>query len=324
MAGAKEAGELYRSSILVTGTHYSMTTLAGRLLASAPEYHLLHEPLNAEPTPSYDSVAPSGWYQYDCGDDYRSLRAKLADAIAASNFLRTLAGQTRKARSGREALQVARYAQRKLPMRLSRKPAIIKDPFLAFTAREMQREDGLRIVLTVRHPCAFVESFMRAGHDFDFADLLQPALLQLLPEGSDAIERLAAGGADRVEQAASLWRIVYGYAAEQYARDRRTFVMRQDDLVGSPVECAERLFAFAGVRFGPASQRFLGTSLAGSGRDFAGDTAYTTRSAEGILDKWKTRLDHGDIVRVAKLTGTVAAEYGYDTDRFADNARPER
>ncbi|NNC60428.1 MAG: hypothetical protein HKO05_10610 [Erythrobacter sp.] len=46
-------------SVIVTGTHYSTTTLVGALLQTAPEFHLLHEPLNPWPTLSYDSLEPS-------------------------------------------------------------------------------------------------------------------------------------------------------------------------------------------------------------------------------------------------------------------------
>ena len=311
MPAGVPSSRLLGSSIVVTGTHYSMTTLAGRLLAAGDEFHLLHEPTNPRPTLSYDSIRPQHWYEYYDSANYSELRRFLEQSLAAGSLPGQIVARAASVRSLRDAMRVLRYAERKLPMRLAPKPAILKDPFLAFSARTLQAEDGLKVVLTVRHPCAFAESFIRAGQKFEFGNLMQPALLEALPGEADTISRLAKVPAPLAEQAAHLWRIVYGFAAAYLLPDPRTFLLSQDRLVTRTQETVGALFAFAGVTHGKSVAAFLAKNMQSAGTDFAGSASYIKRDSDAVLDKWRMRMSADDRDVVRALTGGVAAQLGY-------------
>lgn len=311
MSAGVPSSRLLGSSIVVTGTHYSMTTLAGRLLAAADEFHLLHEPTNPQPTLSYDSIQPQRWYEYYDAARYSELRRFLEQALAAGDLTEQIAARASGARSPRDAMRVLRYAQRKLPMRLAPRPAILKDPFMAFSARTLQAEDGLKVVLTVRHPCAFAESFVRAGRAFDFNNLMQPALLEALPGEAATISKLANAPPPLTEQAAHLWRIVYGFAAQFLLPDPRTFLLSQDRLVSQTRDTVDALFAFAGARQSASVKTFLAKNLQSAGTDFSGSASYIRRDSEAVLDKWRMRLSAADRDLVRELTGGIAAQLGY-------------
>jgi hypothetical protein len=317
MVSASARDELFRSSVVVTGTHYSMTTLAGRILAAAPGFHMVHEPTNARPTLSYDSIRPGGWYRDYAGADYAELRAFLIRAMRADGLAGEIVRRAFAVRSPQNLAQVARYAQRKLPMRLARKRAIFKDPFLAFSARSLQREDGLKVVLTVRHPAAFAESFIRAGNGFDFADLLQDSVLDTVPALAGDIRLYAEHPHSLAEQAGLLWSAVYGFADAGLRTDQRSFTLTQEALVEDTDPTIARLLDFAGTTRDAAVDRVLAQAFGGSGRDFAGRGDYTRRDPAQILGKWRERLSLEDIAALRERTATLAETYGYDAQSWA-------
>ena len=322
MPAGVPSSRLLGSSIVVTGTHYSMTTLAGRLLAAGGEFHLLHEPTNPRPTLSYDSIQPPRWYEYYDVARYSELHRFLEQAIGAGDLGGQIAARASSVRSLRDAMRVMRYVQRKLPMRLAPAPAILKDPFLAFSARTLQAEHGVKVVLTVRHPCAFAESFVRAGHDFDFNNLMQPALLQALPDEAGTISRLARLPSPIAEQAAHLWRIVYGFAAQFLLPDPRTFLLPQDRLVSQTQDTVDALFAFAGAAQSPAVKTFLARNLQSAGTDFSGSASYIRRDSEAVLDKWRTRFGAADRDLVRELTGSIAEQLDYGEESWHISGEP--
>nr|WP_137677112.1 sulfotransferase domain-containing protein [Parerythrobacter lutipelagi] len=312
MASVSDRDELFRSSVVVTGTHYSMTTLVGRILGASPDFHLVHEPTNASPTLSYDSIRPDGWYRFYDGAEYEELRGFLIRIMRGEGIAGSAARRISEARTSKECLQVARYLQRKLPMRLSRKRAVFKDPFLLFSARNLQRQDGLKVILTVRHPAAFAESFMRAGNGFDFTDLVQPPLLAAVPELACDLRQAAASPPPIIVQAGLLWRAVYGFADAYLRDDPRTLVLVQDELIADIPGTLSRLFEFAGARQNSSTAKLVAKAFGGTGRDFAGTGSYITRNPSGILGKWKSRLSADDIAHLRAATGDLAERYGYD------------
>lgn len=303
---------LFARSVIVTGTHYSATTLVGRMLECAPEFHLLHEPTNAAPTLGFDSTDPPHWYEFYDADRHDELRAALTRYLTAEGFVGEVARRFLRIRQPRHVLEVGRYVERKLPFLRARKPAIFKDPFLAFSARTLQQADGLKVVLTVRHPCGFAESFARKVGVFDFSDFLQPALLEALPEEAETIARFAREPQPELEQAALLWRVVYGFAARYLLDDPRTHVVRQDDLALDPDASLDALLAFLGVPRNPAFDAFIEENLRAEAADFSGKGSYYKRNAKETLGKWRERLGPGQQASVRAMTEEVAARFGYD------------
>ncbi|MFZ1744088.1 MAG: hypothetical protein WAT93_14645 [Pontixanthobacter sp.] len=225
-------------------------------------------------------------------------------------------------RSVPEALQVVRYVQRKLPMRFVRKPAIIKDPFLLFSAPALQRLSGIKIVLTVRHPCAFVESFTRAGHGFDFANFLQPELLATMPAEAHAITQMASSPSRLIEQAALLWRVLYGFADTYLIGNPSTFVVRQEELVRKTDETIARLFIFSGASQTEKIRRFVGRNFSADTADFARSGSYFRRDSAKVLEKWHGRLTEDEVLVIRTATEPLASKLGYGAESWSPASTP--
>lgn len=308
------AEQLFAQSVVVTDTHYSTTTLMGAILGCSSHFHVVQEPLNAEPTLGFHSLAPVQWYHYDYDEGYPALRAGLIGAMrGAPPLWRNVVERAAKIRSRHDVLRVAKYTATNLRLRIQPRPAVFKDPFLAFSAASLQGEDGLKVVLCLRHPCAFAESLRRRDAGFDFANQLQPALLETLPDLADDIRLFAQKPQSLLEQAALLWRVVYQFAAETYLDDPRSVTMRQDDLVAAPQSEVARLFDGLGLAQEPAVEQFVQEALnAGASADFAGvGGSYVHRDGQQTLNKWHERVTPEEMVLVRRRVGPVAERYGY-------------
>ncbi|UIP07236.1 hypothetical protein LY632_02220 [Erythrobacter sp. SDW2] len=302
---------LLARSVIVTGTHYSTTTLVGALLHTAPEFHLLHEPLNPEPTPSYDSLGPPRWYEYYDDSRWEELHDNLARILQRGPVIPEFLARLGRARSPKQLGQALRYAQRKFPVLLARKPAILKGPFLAFSALTLQQRAGCKVVLCVRHPGAFAESLLRKTDGFCFRDLAsQPALMAMLPDEADEIARSAREDRTPLEQAALLWRVVYGFAANHLLPDPRTTLVRQEDFMGHRDATARRLLAFIGGTETAATRRFLIQNFQTRAGDSDRDS-YIRRDPRLATMKWRQRLSGEDVKLLQTMTAPLAATFGY-------------
>ncbi|MHA6332303.1 hypothetical protein ACXYL9_01360 [Qipengyuania sp. CAU 1752] len=304
-------------SVIVTGTHYSTTTLVGALLQTAPEFHLLHEPLNPQPTLSYDSLKPPRWYEYYDASRYDELHDALARLLRRGPVLPETARRLARARTRQELGQALRYLQRRLPSVVSRRPAIFKDPFLAFSAHNLQEQAGLKVVWCLRHPGAFAESFIRKTEGFPFEDLAsQPALLDMMDDDAEQVLAFARERQPACKQAALLWRVVNGFAERHLLANSRTASVRQEDFIDSREDTAKRLLTFVGGSRTPALRRFMEDKF-GSAEIDQGSGSYTKRDPRMAAEKWRGRLSREDAAIVREMTGPLAARLGYGEDSWS-------
>jgi hypothetical protein len=176
----------------------------------------------------------------------------------------------------------------------------------------MQQVDGMRVVLGVRHPCAWVESVVRRDGGFDFANLLQPALLEALPDHADRIRRFAAKRQEPLREAVLLWQVIQTFQAKYLLRNEHTALFRQEDLVAQPRAEARRLFAFARAAVPAGIDRFLAASFGGGAVDHTvGGSDYSRRDGRGVLQKWRERLSGAEQALIRIETEELAQSLGY-------------
>ena len=318
--GAERDLRLYRSSVLVTGGHYTLTTVIARLLACSPRFHTVTEPGQPFAPLWFRTLGSPHHYVYHDEAAYPELRAGLIRLMLGRGWAKEALSRALRVRSPGVATQVAAFTRRELKMRLSPRPAIFKAPYLTFSARSMQRADGMRVVLGMRHPCAWIESIVRRDRGFDFRNLLQPALLEALPEHADAIDRFAHEDRPALEQAILAWRVFQTFHARYLLGDERTLVVRQHDLVGSPRGAAERLFRFAGVDAPAGLDAFLRNAFEARRVDFTpgGPGRYTERDGRAVVEKWRQRLTPEEVALIRRETEELAAAFGYDETHWTD------
>lgn len=308
----QEIEQLYRSSIVVTGAHYAMTTLVGLILAVSPEFEYVRELFEWNMRIRLPTIVVDGWYPYYTGRGYERFREELMAVIAGQGIVGGVMQRLPLLRSPRDVGRLGGYTFEQARRRRRPRPAIFKEPFMALTAPSLQKGDGLRTVVCMRHPCAWVESAVRRDDGFDISHFDRPRVLDALPEFADDIVRMSRQGGAPLDRAILAWRVLYTHHAQHLLDDPRTLLCRLKDFVADPRGQAERLFAFAGVPVPEGLDARLAQSFSLFGHvDRYNGPDYTHRNGEAVLNKWRTRLGAEDVARIRRATEELAERFGY-------------
>lgn len=299
-----------RRPILVTGAHRSGTTWVGRMLTAGGQAAYISEPLNRWHRPGVLSAPVERWYTYLCEENEAiylpALRQTLALRYHALAELRSL-------RSGKDVLRMGRDWSAFAAGRLFGRRPLLKDPFAVFSASWFARRFGCAVIVTVRHPAAFVSSLARLDWPFDFADLLgQPLLMRdwLEPFRQD-MQACQADPQDVIGQSALLWRVIY-HAVYRMRESIPGFrLVRHEDLARDPLEGFRELYQALGLEFTPrAGQAIARYSRDANPAELSRRRTHSVRLASrASLENWKRRLGREQIERIRALTADVAGLY---------------
>lgn len=305
--------KFFSRSVIVTGTHYSMSTLIGRILAKSYNFKFVHEPLNAEPTLGYAALDSERWYEYYDDSRYAELKKSLIEIMNGNVNLIKYFLRVKHINTAKDIGRTAKYLLTMIKFKCQQKRAVFKDPFMVFSARHLQHNDGLFIVLCVRHPCAFAESIKRRTNGFEFKNLLQPSLLKTMPDLAQRIEEYAEIDQPLICQAALLWRVVYEFADIYYRSSGKTITIRQEDFSLRPNFEIQKLFSEINADFSHSVKKYVSELCKEEGSiDFGSNqSSYIKRNPVSATNKWKVRLSEKEIEQVLSIVGNLPQRYGY-------------
>ncbi len=294
--------------ILVTGGHRTGTSWVGKMLAAGGEVAYISEPLNVWHRPGVMSAPTRYWYTYICreneGDYLPALRQTLAfNYHAFAEFLSL--------RSRKDFLRMGRDSSEFLQGKIHNKRPLLKDPFAIFSIGWFARRLNCQIVITVRHPAAFVSSLKRLNWTFDFNDLLnQPLLMRdKLEYYRGEMESMPAH--DIIAQGSLLWRMVYQSVAHERQKGLKLRLVCHEDLSLEPLDKFQYLYHSLGLSFNQKAEKaILESSGADNPNEVSSQTAHSIRvHSRANIDHWKRRLQPDEIERVRQLTAEVADQY---------------
>lgn len=296
--------------LLVTGAHRTGTTWVGKMLA-AGGFAYVSEPLNVWHRPGVMAAPVRHWYQYIT----RENEAEFLPAFQKTLALRYgLLAEIKSLKSRRDFLRMGRDLGIFLRGRITRQPALLKDPFAVFSLPWFVERLNCRVVVTVRHPAAFASSLKKLNWPFDFRDLLdQPLLMRdhLEPFRAD-MQRVAAD--DILGQAALLWRMVYRVVHATRERTLSIIVLRHEDLSLDPIAEYARVYESLGLAYTAQVQETIRNSS--SSENPAELSSRKTHSVKldsrANLENWKKRLSADEIARIRALTEDVASLFYAD------------
>ena len=302
-----------RRPILVTGAHRTGTTWVGKLLAADPASAYISEPLNVHHRPGVLGARVRRWYTYVCDENEGEYYPVFLELLAYRYHVRA---ELAALRSGRDVLRMARDVGIFTAGRLFRRRPLLKDPFAVFSLAWFVHRLHFQIVVTVRHPAAFVGSLKRLNWSFDFQDLLQQPLLMRdhLEPYRVAMESQAAD--DVVGQASLLWAMIYHCLHVMRARLPSVLLVRHEDLSLHPTEGFESLYKALDLDFSPCAQRLvIQSSSSGNPDQLSVGRVHSVRlDSRANLGNWKRRLDAEEIARIRRVTAEVAPLYYPEED----------
>ena len=280
-------------------------------MLAAGGFAYVSEPLNALHRPGVMAAPVRKWYTY-------ITRENESEYLAA--FQKTLAlryglfAEIKSLRSRKDFLRMGRDLGIFLRGRVTRQPALLKDPFAVFSLAWFAERLNGRVVVPVRHPAAFASSLKKLNWPFDFRDLLdQPLLMRdhLEPFRTD-MERIRPD--DIIGQAALLWKMVYRVVHADVERIPSVLILRHEDLSLDPVAGFARAYESLGLAYPARVQEMIRN--ASSSENPAELSSRKTHSVKldsrANLENWKRRLSAEEIARIRDLTEDAASLFYAD------------
>ena len=179
------------------------------------------------------------FFEYVTPESEARYAPHLERSLRFSYDLRRQLSNVRSARAaGRTATDLVAFTR----LRLAKARPLVKDPIAVFSAGWLADRFGMDVVVTIRHPAAFVASFTRLGYRHDFNSFLaEPQLLvDYLGPFEGEIRRYAEEPGDPIDEAVLLWRLVYA-TVDRYRAERPGWIfVRHEDLSLDPARGLRR------------------------------------------------------------------------------------
>ncbi|MBN1148834.1 MAG: sulfotransferase domain-containing protein [Anaerolineales bacterium] len=295
--------------ILVTGAHRSGTTWAGKMLAASNRVAYISEPLNVLHRPGVMRAPVQHWYTYICAENEHDYLPALRQTIG---FRYHTLAEIESLRSIKDALRMARDWSTFLTGKISRRRALLKDPFAVFSGPWFASRLDCQVVVIIRHPAAFASSLKRLDWRFDFGDLLAQTLLmnKWLEPFREDMEAAASAPQDIIGHAGLLWRMIYQVVSQYSDSLPQVRLVRHEDLSLDPIQGFGELYASLGLPFTKqARQAILESSGSDNPKELSSRAHATRLDSQANLRNWRRRLSTEEIERLRRITASVAEQY---------------
>jgi len=305
--------ELALTPILVTGTHRSGTTWVGKMLAADAMTAYISEPLNVLHRPGVFRPKIKYWYQYICEDNENEYLPAFQELL---EFDYHLGAEIWSLRSRRDVLRMGRDFLIFYNGLMRGQRPLLKDPFAVFSMAWFAKRLNSKVVITVRHPAAFVSSLKRLHWPFDFQDLLnQPLLLRDHLEAYRE-EMQSIHPDDVIGQAALLWTLIYRTVYAIREQNPGFLIVRHEDLSRDPIPGYRALYTALGLEFSPRVENtILNSSSSENPRELSRRKVHGFKlDSRANVDNWKKRLTAEEIERVREMTDDVSRLYYSDAE----------
>jgi hypothetical protein len=296
--------------ILVTGSHRSGTTWAGRMLGQSRQTAYLHEPFCPARSPGWLTEPLPFWFMYlndeNCAPYLKPIQRVMELRFPTGRSL--LASHT-----PREVARQIPEIARSMLFRMRGLRPLLKDPFALFSSEWLADRFGARPVILIRKPVAFVGSIKRLNWGFDYEQnwLAQPLLIR------DHLARHASrfenyeGEVDLVGEGVVMWNALYDFVGD--LRDRRPdfIYVRYEDLAVDPLTGYEKLYVALGLRWDErVRERIRSFSDTANPKDVsARKRREIKRDSRAAAETWRHRLSPDEVDRITRETASVAARF---------------
>ena len=292
-------------NIFITGAHRSATTLLAKILRRQLKSHsYLQEPCNVNNPFGLPNVRY--WYE---GTSRADLEAVAKWAKLKYKFLR-IDGSRFKSKTFRLGHFVKYFIFYVYHTRSKSEHFIWKDPFIIFDLKRLVGAFDGKAVVMIRNPYGFCYSVVRAGWRHPFHEFENP-VFDAVPEIEFLREKLGTlyeSNISDIEQAAWLWKLIYGSLLKQNLDGNSVILVNHDTFCLDPVGECGRIFEFLGLEFTNADELYVGRLCLSDRLDVNKGSRGLhdhTRSSVDSMTKWQTQLGESDIRQISSIIEPV-------------------
>ncbi len=202
---------------------------------------------------------------------------------------------------------------------------IFKDPIALMSAEWFAREYQARVIISVRHPAAYVNSVLRLDWRTPVEDILhQDHLMAALPE--KLADEVRARGAGRpmpehydIEDAALCWKVFHSMI-DRYRKDHPDWlIVRHEDLSTNYTEGFRLLYAALGLRWDNEVENMLSTYCSSSNTVTQGRVIHEFRqNSAALAGIWHGSFTQDELETIRRITSPVW-ELFYEADSWTSS-----
>lgn len=315
--------------ILVTGSHRSGSTWIGKTIALDPTIGYIHEPFNPDYYPHQlgrYTAKFQHWFNYICAENEVITCAQALEATLSFKYSLIPAIQElfldNPHRELIEPVRILRDYFICAKHRLFKARPLVKDPIALFSAEWLANKFDMDVVISIRHPAAFVGSLKVAAWDYPFGHFLEQKLLMenfLFPYQAE-IQNIVDSkqNVDEIEKAALLWKIMH-YRIFKYQESHPDWLfIRHEDLSQNPLAEFKTIFNYLNLNYSESLQKTIlqYTSTKSNSQDLKTFSKKATRAmdSQANIKSWKKRLSQEEIIKIRELVEDISAKFYVDTD----------
>ena len=273
--------------LLITGSHRSGSTWIGKVIERSNDFIYLEEPTSLHKIEgSLSSI--KYWFQYIHNSDKNMIQ---------------------------ELIYLNKYT-------LSQnKKALFKDPLAFFSIDTFINTLEADVLISVRHPAAFVSSLKRLGWSHDFNHFLKQKKLMetyLYPYKNE-IKEFATNEKDIIDQGILLWNIINLNTLKFKQKYPNIYIVRHEDLSLDPLNAFQKIFDYFNIPFTSTVKQYLlvTTSQKNDAEAQGNLTHQLHRNSKANIYNFKSRLTQDEIKRIKIGTETISHIF-YDKEWWGD------
>jgi hypothetical protein len=283
------------------------------MLTLAAGVGYIHEPFNPTTDAGISGRPVKRFFEYVTPETEASYVPHVERSLRFSYDLRAQLPNVRSVRAaGRTAADLATFTR----LRLRKARPLVKDPIAVFSAGWLADRFGMDVVVTIRHPAAFVASFTGLGYRHDFNSFLaEPQLIaDYLEPYEDEIRRYAAEPGDPIDEAVLLWRLVYA-TVDRYRTEHPDWsFVRHEDLSLDPVAGFGALYSALGLEYANEVKEAICEHTSAKNPDRLQKKHAVRLDSRASLSGWRRALGEGEIARIREGAADVWPAFYTDED----------
>jgi hypothetical protein len=299
-------------NILITGSHRSGTTWVGQIISEASKkIFQVYEPFNPECPPGMARPIFNSLYYHVDGMKFPQYE------LAAKNLLKgcfpAFGGKSMSIRSRislvKKSIEIAFAKYRKKRFLIKSSEAMLWSEFFI-------KNTNSKVVMLIRHPCAFVASCERMEWGYELENLIQQDTFysDFIKNDSEFMNPAQSNIPKRMVENTWLWIFLYRYALKLiekgYEKNGNLLLTRHEDLCNNPLYEFQKIFSFLGIDFNLDTQDRISKQTTGNTVIVDKSTQHClVRDSRKTAVSWKEFLDKNTIEWIRSTTSGIAGKF---------------
>jgi len=276
-----------KNPLLITGSRRSGSTWIGKVIEQSDDFIYLNGPTILNDIPGSISTIKY-WFQYIQNSDEEIIKA-------LSTLNQNALAQTKR--------------------------ALFKDPLAFFSIDTFINLLEADVLISIRHPAAFVSSLKRLGWSHDFNHFLEQKELMetYLHPFRDEIKEFATKKKDIIDQGIFLWNIINLNTLKFKQKYPQIYTVRHEDLSLDTLNEFKKIFNYFDIHFTSKANQFL-VETTNQDNDSEAQNNITHqlhRNSKANIYNFKNRLTKEEILRIRRGTETISHAF-YDQKWWED------